>query len=74
MKKIIIILAGVCIIQACGNDHGETGAINDGIKTVDSNGALQDTAPMQAHPSTDTAMGEDRVDIQQRTDSAGNIK
>ena len=76
MKKILIILAGVCILQACGNDHGETGVINDGIKAVDSNGAFDESAPNenQLSPGVDTALGEDRVDIQQRQDSAGNIR
>ena len=39
---------------------------NDGIKAVDSNGAFQDTTKMSPNPSTDSAIGEDRVDIEKR--------
>lgn len=67
MKKALIILAGVFALQACSNNGGESGAVNDGIKTVDSNGGLADTAyNTQTTAPTDTAKGEDRVDISKR--------
>jgi hypothetical protein len=65
MKKILIGLFTVALFS-CNNDGDrEGGTINDGIKTVDSNGALNDNGG----PLTDTAAGIEnrtRTDIQQR--------
>ena len=62
MKRLSIILAVVLTLQACNNENpGESGAVDDGIKTVDENGALSDTTPA----SVDT-LNKNRVDIQQR--------
>jgi hypothetical protein len=47
-------------LVSSGPTTGESGANDDGIKAVDSNGAFRDD------PATDTATGEDRVDIQKR--------
>ena len=54
------------VLLSCGPTTGEDGANDDGIKAVDSNGAFQDTTKMSRNPSTDTAIGEDRVDIEKR--------
>jgi hypothetical protein len=71
MKRLLSIAAIIATLTACNNPNpGESGTVNDGIKTVDSNGAFEESSPtIQNNPSTDTAMGENRVDIQQR-DSA----
>ncbi len=69
MKKLMI--AAFCLVvigSACNdsnNNPGESGAVNDGMAPVDENGALQDTG-YQYTPATDSAKGEDRVDLQQR--------
>ena len=49
-----------------GPTTGEGGANDDGIKSVDSNGAFRDDTAMQYDTATDIATGEDRVDIQKR--------
>jgi hypothetical protein len=69
MKKTAIAIVLGSILYACGPSSTQSGVDNDGIKTVDSNGALPDDTSIQANPSVDTARGEDRVDIQKR-DSA----
>jgi len=67
MKKVLLIVMVVsAALFSCGPTTGESGANDDGIKAVDSNGALQDSSKMTPNPTTDTALGEDRVDIQQR--------
>lgn len=66
MKKLLVIVSSFLILQACSNNGGESGAVDDGIKEVgDQNGGLPDTAG-KPNPSTDTTMGEDRVDTQKR--------
>jgi hypothetical protein len=70
MKKVLfltIIVSGGPL--ACGPTTGDKGANEDGIQAVDSNGAFRDDTVMQANPSTDTTIGEHRVDISGR-DSA----
>jgi hypothetical protein len=73
MKKLFVLLTGLTLIAACNSNPGESGTVNDGIKAVDSNGALQDTVKMKADPRTDTTIGEDRVDIEKR-DTSNNPK
>jgi hypothetical protein len=71
MKKLISILIAFALLGACNNsDQG--GTVDDGIKTLDSNGALQDTAPMQSSPTIDTARADDRVDTERRDTSVRN--
>jgi hypothetical protein len=66
MKKVLLIIMLVYAVSACGPTTGDKGANEDGIQAMDSNGAFRDDTTMQANPSTDTAIGEDRVDIQHR--------
>ncbi len=65
MKYVYVLLAFL-FLQSCGeSDQG--GVVDDGIETVDSNGALIDSTPNKPwDPSIDTSKGENRVDIQQR--------
>ncbi|HVG15008.1 MAG TPA: hypothetical protein VM935_08605 [Chitinophagaceae bacterium] len=70
MKRFFAIASVVISIAACNPNSGQSGVDDDGIKTVDSNGAFEESTPsVQAGPKTDTATGEDRVDISTR-DSA----
>lgn len=74
MKKILMILSSVLILQACSNNGGESGAVDDGFKGAgDSNGGLSDTGSKQFNPSVDTTVGENRVDTWKR-DSSQNKK
>lgn len=69
MKKL---LTGLVIIAftACNNDGKvEKGVVNDGIKPVDTNGALADTPNARYNPAIDTTIGEDRTDLQRRDTS-----
>lgn len=66
--KILSVVICAALLFACNpsnNNPGERGAINDGIKPVDQNGALQDTGYNYTSP-TDTAKDEHRVDVQPR--------
>lgn len=74
MKRLLGVMMITGALVACSNNGGETGVMNDGIEPFDSNGALVDSngKGSSVNPSTDTAIGEDRVDIQQR--GAGNPK
>lgn len=69
MKYFSLLLAAATIsFSACNssnNNPGESGTVNDGIKAVDENGALQDTGTLYT-PQIDTAKGEHRTDLQQR--------
>jgi len=64
--KILILLAGFVLVQSCGNNHGEGGTVNDGIKIVDSNGGLADTPYTHSNAATDTSKMENRVDLSKR--------
>jgi hypothetical protein len=68
MKKFWIGLF-VIALAACNNDGAsEGGTVNDGIKPVDTNGALNDNGG----PLTDTTTGVEnktRTDIEQRDTS-----
>ena len=66
MKQVFIILMSFVLLQACSNNNGQSGTQDDGIKTVDTNGGLADTARTTDQSATDTAKGEDRVDISKR--------
>jgi hypothetical protein len=69
MKKVLFIVVLAGGLLACGPTTGDNGANEDGIQAIDSNGAFRDDTVMQANPSTDTTIGEHRVDISGR-DSA----
>jgi hypothetical protein len=70
MKKALIISGVIFFLASCSNGSTtDRGVQDDGIKVVDSNGGLPDTAKQPYNPKTDTAMGEDRVDIQKRDSS-----
>jgi hypothetical protein len=66
MKKGIGLLMIVFALTACGNQSGQTGVDNDGIKTIDSNGGLADTVNRTNNAATDSSKGEHRVDISNR--------
>jgi hypothetical protein len=67
MKKLFIVLAGATLLTACGNSSDQGGVVDDGINTVDTDGALIDSTPgKQEDPAIDTTMMEDRVDVQPR--------
>ena len=68
MKRLSVLLAVIVMAISCNPNTGQGGAVDDGIKTVDSNGAFDESAPNQnANASgVDTARGDDRVDIQSR--------
>jgi hypothetical protein len=65
MKKVFIFLAGFAFLYSCSNNEGQTGVMNDGIETVDSNGGLADTL-YKNQGATDTSKMENRVDISKR--------
>jgi hypothetical protein len=69
MKKAFVVLSGFMLLVSCSNNGGESGAVNDGIKPVDTNGGLPDTGAMQASPKIDTTKGEHRVDLERRDTS-----
>lgn len=70
MKKIGMILAACIWLTACGPNTGQEGTVNDGMKEPgDGNGALKDSSGFQPNPSTDTTMGDHRVDTEQRDSS-----
>ncbi|HYO22519.1 MAG TPA: hypothetical protein VER36_08940 [Flavisolibacter sp.] len=66
MKKAVILLMSIAILQACSNNGGQTGVQNDGMKLGDTNGGRADTAVTTDQSGTDTAKGEHRVDISTR--------
>lgn len=66
MKKLLVVLGSLFILQACSNNGGESGVQNDGIKMVDSNGGLADTPYVHDPSSTDTSKMENRVGTAKR--------
>jgi hypothetical protein len=66
MKKILGIATVIMVLASCGNSSEQTGVDDDGIKTVDSNGGLADTLNRNNTAPTDTAAGENRVDLSNR--------
>lgn len=65
MKKVFVVLAGFAFLYSCSNNDGQTGVMNDGIQTIDSNGGLADTTYAN-EGATDTSKMEHRVDISKR--------
>jgi hypothetical protein len=65
MKKILVLLFSCATIYACSNNGGESGAVDDGMRPMDSNGGLSDS-PQVINPGTDTSTMEDRVDTEKR--------
>lgn len=66
MKKLLVILGSVLILQACSNNGGESGTVNDGIKIVDSNGGLADTPYTKNQSATDTTKWEGKEGTSKR--------
>ncbi|MEI6950513.1 hypothetical protein V9K67_25240 [Paraflavisolibacter sp. H34] len=68
MKRLFVMAAVVFALSACNSDgaRGEGGSVDDGIAPVDRDGALRSDTGIQYTPETDTAKGEDRVDVQPR--------
>ena len=64
--KLMIVATAFLFLQSCSNNGGESGAVNDGIKAVDSNGGLADTAYNNSTSVTDTSKLENRVDLSKR--------
>lgn len=71
MKKACIILMGFVFLLSCNANPGESGTVNDGMKAVDTNGALPDTA-MAPSPGIDSSKGDHRVDTEHRDSSETN--
>ena len=70
MRKVITMLSLVAVLQACSNNGGESGVVNDGIRASDSNGALPDGHNIPANsPAIDSAHGDHRVDTENRDSS-----
>ena len=68
MKKLFVLLTGICFLQACNNSGKDANYDPQADTAV----MRQDTTEVQAQPDIDSAKGEDRVDLQQRNDSADN--
>lgn len=69
MKKIIIGFA-IFVLAACNNDGArEGGTINDGIKPVDTNGALNDNGGPLTDSTGNAIENKTRTDISQRDTS-----
>jgi hypothetical protein len=71
MKKLLVILAGFVMLNACNPSNenpGESGTVNDGFSGAgDANGALPgDTGHGNNTNSIDTAAGDHRVDTERR--------
>ena len=66
MKKVLVIMMSIAILQACSNNGGQTGVQNDGTKIGDTNQGLADTAYGPDQAATDTSKGEHRVDLSKR--------
>jgi hypothetical protein len=69
MKRVLLVITILGTLIACGPTTGDRGANEDGTQAIDSNTGFSNDTTNQHDPSTDTAIGEHRVDIQQR-DSA----
>jgi len=65
MRKVFVLLAGFAFLTACSNNDGQTGVMNDGMKTGDTNGGLADTT-YNNQGATDTSQLENRVDLSKR--------
>ena len=69
MKRIIMITGLALAMVSCSNNGGQTGVQDDGIKSLDANGALPDSVG-QYYNSQDSTGMEHRVDTERR-DSSG---
>jgi hypothetical protein len=71
MKKILTIAVAFFLLQACGNTEssGEGGVMDDGMKTVDTNGALNDNGGPLTDSTGNAIENKTRTDIQQRDTS-----
>lgn len=69
MKRLLII-STLALLVACNNDGGsEGGTVDDGIRPVDTNGALNDSGGPLTDSTNDSVENKTRVDIQQRDTS-----
>jgi hypothetical protein len=66
MKKLLMIAFVTMALTSCSNNGGESGAVNDGINAVDSNGGLPDTVNRNNGPAIDTNLMDNRVDLSTR--------
>ena len=68
MRKVLVLAIVVCMFEACNGSSNQGGVVNDGTRTLDSNGGLADTAyKVDANlRKTDTSKMEDRVDLSKR--------
>lgn len=63
MKKSWLVCTLALGLAACGGtDQG--GVVDDGIHTIDRDGAITDTTRL--NPRTDTSIGENRTDVSTR--------
>ncbi|MBD0293648.1 MAG: membrane lipoprotein lipid attachment site-containing protein [Bacteroidota bacterium] len=69
MKRILMIAVTVFVLAACNNNPGESGAVDDGMKAVDTNGALNDSGGPLTDSTNNAVENKTRVDIQQRDTS-----
>jgi len=69
MKKFLFSLLIAATITACNDGAREGGTINDGIKPVDSNGALNDNGGPLTDSTGNAIENNTRTDIQQRDSS-----
>lgn len=66
MKRLLLFSVMV-VLFACNNDgNSEGGTIDDGIKPVDTNGALNDNGGPLTDSTNNPVENKTRVDIQQR--------
>lgn len=73
MKKLILAAGLFMALQSCSNNGGESGAVDDGMRPADSNGALpDDTAQMRNGRIDTSAKGPNRVDIERRDSNTPN--
>ena len=68
MKQILVMAFTALLLGAC-NGTGEGGTVDDGMKAVDTNGALNDTGGPLTDSTNDSVENKTRVDIQQRDTS-----
>ena len=69
MKRLLII-STLALLVACNNDgKSEGGTVDDGIKPVDTNGALNDGGGPLSDSTNDSVDNRSRVDLQQRDSS-----
>ena len=66
MKKTLMIVLSLALLEACSNSNNQPANQNDGLSTLDSNGGLADTTYGAGAATTDTSKMEDRVDLSKR--------